>query len=172
MTDHSMSAASAPAATEEDLDTIRTIVKGSKIAMLTTMSSNGHHEARPLAVQEVDFDGELWFFTQDPSDKATDIRRHPQVGVSFQSGKGFLSMAGTAELLRDEALIEKFWSPSLEAWFPEGREDPTIALIRVRPETAEYWYSDEPGVVAAAKGVKAMLTGGHPDIGENRTVEL
>lgn len=158
--------------TDEDLATIGKLISASKVAMFTTMTADGQHESRPLAVQEAEFDGELWFLTQDTSDKVAAIAHHPKVNVSFQSGKGFLSIAGTAELFHDGKLIDEFWNPALEAWFPEGRDDPTIALIRVRPDAAEYWYSNEPGVVAAAKGVKAIFTGDHPDIGENKTVEL
>lgn len=162
----------APLATEEDMKTIAEIVRASKVALLTTMSANGHHHSRPLAVQEVEFSGELWFFTQEPSDKVDDIRRHPQVNAAFQSSKGFLSIAGTAEIVHDLARIEEYWTPSVEAWFPEGKADPTIALLRVRPESAEYWHSTEPGIVSAFKIVKAVFTGGQPDVGENRTVEL
>ncbi|MBF0671276.1 MAG: pyridoxamine 5'-phosphate oxidase family protein [Salinibacterium sp.] len=159
-------------ATDEDLSTIAALVKASKIAMLTTMTAEGRHESRPLAVQEEEFAGDLWFFTQDPSNKVEAIRTHPQVNASFQSNKGFVSIAGTAEIVHDRQLIDELWNPMVEAWFPEGRDDPKVALIRVRAEAAEYWHSDEPGVVAAVKGVKALITGGHPDIGENRTVGL
>lgn len=167
-----MSDTTPPLATDDDLTTIARLVKASKIAMFTTMAADGRHESRPLAVQDAVFTGELWFFTQDPSAKVDAIRQHPQVNVSFQSGKGFLSVAGTAEVVHDRARVDEYWSPAVAAWFPEGKKDPTVALIRVRPDSAEYWYSDEPGVVSAVKGVKALLTGGRPDIGENRTVEL
>jgi general stress protein 26 len=163
---------SAPLASDRDMAAIAAIVKDSKIAFLTTMGENGHHHSRPLAVQDIDFSGELWFFTQDPSDKIDDVRRHPQVNAAFQSGKGFLSIAGTADIVHDRARVDEYWTPAVEAWFPEGKEDPTVALLRVRPESAEYWYSDEPGVVSAFKIVKAIFTKGQPDVGENRTVEL
>jgi general stress protein 26 len=31
--------------------------------MLTTVDSEGHLHSRPMAVQEMAFDGDLWFFT-------------------------------------------------------------------------------------------------------------
>src|SRR5690554_7135388 len=103
-------------ATDDDLSTIAHLVRAAKVAMFTTMSADGHHESRPLVVQDADFTGELWFFTQDPSDKVDAIRHHPRVNVSLQSGKGFLSIAGTAELVHDSARIDEYWSPSVEAW--------------------------------------------------------
>ncbi|AWB89086.1 pyridoxamine 5'-phosphate oxidase family protein [Homoserinimonas hongtaonis] len=161
-----------PLATDDDMKAIAAIIKDAKVAFLTTMSEHGHHHSRPLAVQNADFTGDLWFFTQDPSDKASDIRRNPQVNAAFQSGKGFLSVAGVAEIVHDRARVDELWNPAVEAWFPEGKDDTTIALIRVRPESAEYWYSTEPGVISAFKVVKAMVTGDQPDVGENRAVEL
>jgi len=158
--------------THDDLATIAKLVKASKIALLTTVSAAGALHARPLAVQEAEFDGDLWFLTPDPSEKTDDIRFNPQVNVSLQSSKGFLSIAGRAEILRDEAKIDELWSPSAEAWFPEGRTDPTIALLRVNAESAEYWATDEPRVVSVFKIAKAAVTGGQPDVGENRAVDL
>lgn len=101
-----------------------------------------------------------------------DIAVHPAVNVAFESGKGYLSVAGTAEVVHDRAKVDEYWTPAVEAWFPEGREDPTVALIRVRAESAEYWATDEPGIVSAFKIAKAVVTRTQPDVGENRAVEL
>jgi len=159
-------------ATEEDHETIKRIVKAAKIGLLTTVSDAGHLHSRPLAAQDVEFDGDLWFFTQDPSDKVRDIAGNPQVNVAFDSGKGYLSIAGAAEVVHDRAKIDEYWSQMVAAWFPDGKDDPTVALIKVHAESAEYWSQDDPGVVAAFKIVKTALTGGQPDVGTNRSVEL
>ncbi|GAA3650005.1 pyridoxamine 5'-phosphate oxidase family protein [Microbacterium marinilacus] len=161
-----------PHATDDDRATIAKIVKAAKVGLLTTVSPDGQLHSRPLVAQDVEFDGDLWFFAQDDSAKVRDIAAHGQVNVAFESGKGYLSLAGTATVVRDEQKIEEYWSPGVEAWFPEGREDPTVALIRVHAETAEYWANDEPRIVSAFKIAKAAVGGGQPDVGENRTVDL
>jgi general stress protein 26 len=161
-----------PDATEDDRALIARIVKAAKIGVLTTVSAEGRLHSRPLAAQDVEFDGDLWFFTQDPSPKVDDIAGNQQVNVSFESGKGYLSIAGAAEVVHDPAKVEEYWSPMVEAWFPEGKDDPTVALINVHADSAEYWATDEPGVVTAFKVAKARVTGGQPDVGENKTVEL
>lgn len=157
---------------DEDTTIIANLIKGSKIAIVTTQTSDGALHSRPLATQEAEFDGDLWFFTQDPSPKVEDVKSHPKVNVSFESGKGYLSISGTAEIVHDSARVDEYWSPAVQAWFPEGREDPTIALLKVHADSAEYWESSEPGVVKAFKIAKAAVTGGQPDIGTNQTVEL
>lgn len=159
-------------ASDDELKTIAELVKGSKITLLTTRSEHGDLHSRPLATQEVEFSGELWFFTQDPSEKVSDILINPQVNAAFESGKGYLSIAGNAEIVHDRTKVDEYWSPAAEAWFPEGKDDPTVALIKVRPVSAEFWARDTPGVVAVFRIAKAAFTGGQPDVGDNRTVDL
>jgi general stress protein 26 len=159
-------------ADDDDMKTIAALVKSSKIALVTTITASGHLHSRPLAAQEVDFDGDLWFFTQDPSSKVDDIRANNQVNAAFESGKGYLSVAGTATIVHDRAKVDELWTPAVEAWFPTGKDDPTVALIKVNAESAEYWASNEPGVVTAFKIVKAIVTHTRPDVGENKSVDL
>ena len=159
-------------ATKEEIETVAKLISASRIALLTTTNSEGQLVSRPLAVQEAEFDGTLWFFSQDPSDKTEEIKASEQVNVSLESGKGYLSIAGAASVVRDEAKIEELWSKRVEAWFPEGREDPTISLIRVDAATAEYWAVNEPKAVVMLKVAKAAVTGGPPYVGDNRTIDL
>jgi len=158
-------------ASTDDLETISRLIAASKIALLTTTNSKGQLVSRPLAVQEAEFDGDVWFFTQHPSDKTTDIAANDQVNVSFESGKGYLSIAGTAELVSDRVKIDELWSTSTEAWFPDGKDE-SVALIRVQADSAEFWSTTDPRPVVLLKVAKAAMTGGQPDVGDNRTVEL
>lgn len=156
----------------DDLATIAELISASTVALLTTQTASGALHSRPLATQKADFDGDLWFFTQDPSPKVADIHAHPQVNVSYDTGKGYLSLAGTAELVHDRDRVDELWSPTMDAWFPAGNDDPSVALLHVSAESAEFWASHEPGIVKVFKIAKAAVTHSQPDIGENRTVEL
>jgi len=156
----------------DDLTRLADLVKDAKIALLTTVNDEGHLHSRPLGLQQDDFDGELWFLTQDPSSKVDEIRANPQVNVAFDSGKGWVSLAGTASIEHNSAKVDELWTPSASAWFPEGREDPTIALVHVKGISAEIWSTDDPKVVVLFKLTKAALTGGQPDIGENKAFGL
>ncbi|MDG6107011.1 pyridoxamine 5'-phosphate oxidase family protein [Dactylosporangium aurantiacum] len=55
------------------------LLRDARIGMLTTMTGDGRHVSRPMALQEVEFDGDLWFFAYDDSAKVAQIRTHPQV---------------------------------------------------------------------------------------------
>jgi general stress protein 26 len=159
-------------ANEDELRTIAELIKASKVALLTTQTSEGDLHSRPLATQDAEFGGDLWFFTQDPSPKIADIRAHPKVNVSYDTGRGYLSIAGTAEVVHDREKVDELWSPSVEPWFPAGKDDPNVALLLVHADSAEYWATMEPGIVTAFKLARAVVTRRPPDVGENRSVEL
>jgi general stress protein 26 len=157
---------------DTDLETIRTIISAAKVAVLTTTAQNGELHSRPLAALDHTFEGSLWFFTADPSPKTDDIARSAEVNVAYADGKGYLSIAGTASVEHNPTRIDQLWTPMAEAWFEEGRSDPSVALLRVDATSAEYWSVDKPGVVRAFEIAKAVVTKSQPDVGENRTVAL
>ncbi|MFJ7751593.1 pyridoxamine 5'-phosphate oxidase family protein [Arthrobacter sp. NPDC097144] len=157
---------------QDGLDTVVKILEHADIAQVTTQDLSGKLVSRPLQLQETDSDGNLWFFTQDPSPKADEIRANPNVNVSVHDSKGYLSISGTASITKDEAKIEELWKSSVSAWFDGGREDPSIALIKVDSDTAEYWASDEPRVATMFKIAKSAVTGDTPNIGKNDVVDL
>jgi general stress protein 26 len=159
-------------ATKDELDRIGTLIESARTALLTTVDANGRLVSRPMAVQEREFDGDLWFFTEDPSHKTDEVRANPQVNVALESGKGWISISGTAEVVRDQARIDQLWSMSAQAWFEQGREDPAVALLKVTAHSAEFWTADEPRPLVLLKYAKAAVSGGHPQVGESRTVDL
>jgi general stress protein 26 len=156
----------------EEIAKVAELTKKARIAVLTTIDPTGALVSRPLAMQDHEFDGQLWFFTQDPSPKVEDITAHSNVNVSFESGNGWVSVAGTASISHDQAMIDRFWNKFAEAWFERGREDPTIALVCVDADTVEYWAADEPRAVTLLKTVGAIVTGGTPDVPESTTIGL
>ena len=157
---------------QEGIDRVVKILEHAKIGNLTTVDLRGNLVSRPLELQETDSDGNLWFFTQDPSPKADEIRANPNVNVSVADKEGYLSISGHAEISRDQEKIQELWTASAAAWFEEGREDPSIALIKVNSDTAEYWVSDEPKIASIFKIGKSAVTGQTPDIGKNDVVDL
>ncbi|GAB2591221.1 pyridoxamine 5'-phosphate oxidase family protein [Microlunatus antarcticus] len=159
-------------ATAEDERTIAALVEKASIALVTTVAEDGSLVSRPLAVQQREFDGDLWFFTEDPSPKTAQVRANDQVNVAIQAGHGWLSISGRGSVSQDQAKIDELWSTGAEAWFEGGRDDPAVALLRVQGVTAEYWTSKAPMIVTLAKYAKAAVTGGRPNVGESKVVEL
>lgn len=157
---------------DEQLETIRRILKAGRTAVVTTQSKSGALHSRPLALLDEEFDGALFFFTLDPSGKTDDVRRHDQVNVSVSDDKGFLSLSGAASIDRNQARIDLYWNPFAEAYFDGGKEDPNVALLRVDIESVEYWDTDKPLVAKAFQLAKGLVTDDEPDLGANGRVEL
>ncbi|WP_433158488.1 pyridoxamine 5'-phosphate oxidase family protein [Kribbella sp. CA-247076] len=160
---------------DEGMAKVAELVDRATICMLTTMTADGRHLSRPMALQEVEFDGDLWFFAASDSAKVDQLRTNPQVNVSFSNDKQseWTSVAGTAEVVQDRGKAEELWSPLLQAWFPDGLETPELILIRVRAESAEYWSAPRSKVVRLIGGVRAAVTK-NPDKfpAENEEVDL
>lgn len=157
---------------DQELDTINSIMKATQFAIVTTRNQDGALHSRPLAVLDSEFTGTVWFFTQEPSPKTEELAHDDHVNVSYADGASHISLAGTAVVSRDRAMIDKFWNPWAEAWFPEGKDDPTVALLEITADSIEYWHVDKPGIVRAFEVAKALITRGAPEVGESRTVDL
>jgi general stress protein 26 len=116
--------------------------------------SDTHQHHIPLTAQlDEDQVDTLFFFV------AKDNRLTPGGPAMAQFvGKGhdyFACLDGTVRVDNDFAQIEKLWSPQVEAWFPDGKDDPNLALLRFDIDSAELWESD----ISLAGKVK-MLFGG------------
>jgi len=159
---------------QERRETVKELVKDARIAMVTTMTADGRHVSRPMALQDVEFDSDLWFFAYAGSDLVAQTAANPQVNVSFSDSKqhAWVSISGTAERTDDRAKAEELWNPMLKAWFPDGLDTPELTLIKVHAETAEYWEAAHGKVVTLLGYAKAAVTGKTPDVGENETVRL
>lgn len=156
----------------EDLKTIDSIIKRTRFASVTTRTADGDLVSRPLAVLEHDFEGTVWFFTQHPSQKTGDIGFDAHVNVTYVDGENVVSLAGTATVSRDQTRIDEFWNPWAEAWFENGKDDPTLALLEVQASSIQYWHVDKPAIVRGFEIVRAIVTGSTPDVAENKIVEL
>jgi general stress protein 26 len=160
---------------DEKLGKLREIVKAVDICMLTTVDERGELHSRPMSNnREIEFDGDLWFFTYGSSHKVDEVGRVPKVCASFADvdAQQYASLTGRAEVVRDRAKIEELWQPPLRAWFPEGVDTPDIALLKVSVERAEYWDGSQ-SLVAHAVGLVTSLVKGEPaQLGENEKLDL
>ena len=126
---------------DEVVQKLAELIRGIKVAMLTTVAADGSLHSRPMVAQQAEFDGVLWFFTSAGAPKADEVEHDQHVNVSYVSpeDRRYVSVSGTARLVRDRQKVRQFWGPAYETWFPHGLADPDLALLRVEPEWAESW---------------------------------
>jgi general stress protein 26 len=160
--------------TAEGVKKLAELIRGIKVAMLTTVAEDGNLRSRPMATQEAEFDGVLWFFTRAGAPKVGEVERDERVCVSYASpdDQRYVSVSGRAELVRDPAKVKELWGPAYKAWFPKGLDDPELALLRVEPERAEYWDAPSGTLVQIAGLAKSVVTGKPAAAGEHEKLDL
>jgi len=148
------------------------LLKGERFGMLTTTGVDGTLISRPMAMQEVEFDGDLWFFAARDSRKIAHLTARPQVNVAVGSSDNWVSVTGTGVVVTDAAKKRELWNSMVEAWFPEGPDDDGVVLLKVEADSAEYWDSPGGRLATAISFAKAKLTGERYSGGENEKVDL
>jgi len=158
---------------QDDNEKIWSLIKDARIAMLTS-ERDGRLFSRPMGASQKAFDGSLWFFTHKSSPKVAEVEAHREVNVSYASASdnSYVSLSGRAVIVEDRAAIDEHWSEWVKPWFPGGKDDPDLALIRVDVDTAEYWDAPGSKMVVAFDYIKARITGKAPDMGENRKIDV
>jgi general stress protein 26 len=142
---------------------LQDLIEDMDVAMMITFSGGQKPHARPMQIAEVDDTGEVYFATSMDSAKLRDIETDPQIMVVMQEGSTYISLAGAAYPSTDRALIDRLWSEAWQVWFPEGKDDPNIVILRVEPEEAEYWdNSGAGGISYAMTAIKAYVKGERP----------
>ena len=158
----------------EGVGKLAELIKDIQYAMLTTALPDGTLRSRPMATQKAPFDGTLWFFTDADSAKVYEVRRDNHVNVAYAdpAHNRWVSLSGTASVVRDKAKVKELWTTGLKAWFPDGPEDPNIALLRIDVGDAEYWDAPSNKMVQVVGFVKALATGRRYDPGENEKIHV
>ncbi|UPG96571.1 pyridoxamine 5'-phosphate oxidase family protein [Luteibacter aegosomatissinici] len=158
---------------EENHEKIWSLIKDARVAMLTT-TRNGRLYSRPMVASQRHFDGILWFFTRKSSPKVDEVAGHHEVNVAYASAEemSFVSLAGRAILVDDVHAIDEHWNQFVATWFPGGKDDPDVALLRVDIETAEYWDAPSSKMAVAFDYIKARVTGSQPDVGDHGKLDV
>lgn len=141
------------------------LLKDFDTAMLVTRTPAGELRSRPMALADVDAEGTLWFLTQRGSGKMDEIARDEHVNVSMQSNRKFVSVSGTVTPVADRAKLNELWNEAWKTWFPGGKDDPNLTLLRVDGQSGEYWdNSGTSGIKYLIEAGKAYLSGTRPDV--------
>jgi general stress protein 26 len=159
---------------EEGMKKIAELAKGIRICMMSTIDENGKIHSRPMATQDELFHGTLFFLTRSTSEKVGDIHQRQDVTLDYADpgDSKYISLRGTASVSHDRAKIKEMWSPMYKAWFPDGEDDPEIAVLRIEITEGEYWEANSSKIIMGIKYVAAAVTGGAVSVGEAGHVKV
>ena len=148
------------------------LVKEFPVAIMITAEAGGATTARPIGVvgDYREFDGTLWFVTDERSRKIAAIRDGAHTSLMFQDdAKGrYLYLTGHAEVVEDRDRVATLYTPIQRTWFPDGLDDPHIVAIRFRTNQGRFWehYGGVlPMILALTKSVVTGTPGTAGDTG-------
>lgn len=148
------------------------LIKDIKVGMLVTKETNEEDSmrARPMSLVQDAYDGTLYFYTSKKAAKAFEIKDDRDVCLTFSSPKDnvYVSLTGKGKISNDQELIDKYWNPWVAAWFENGKDDPDVAMLKVKINKGEHWDSTKNKLVQIFEIVKSnVVKSSTPNIGEN-----
>lgn len=146
---------------KEALKKFKKLAEEIRVCMFITNADGGLDHTRPMSTIEVEEDGSLWFFTDIRSIKVEEVATEKQVHLTYaHPGKeSYMDVRGTAKIVTDKQQIKDKWSPIVKAWFPDGADDPNIALLKVQPYHCYYWDAETGKMIQVLKMAVSAIAG-------------
>ena len=144
-----------------------------RIGMLGLVGENGGHFHPMTAFREDDL-GTIWFFTRRDTELVRSLVQGGKAMFNLVSKDRELwaCIGGTITEQHDAGRIDKYWGPVVAAWFPEGKDDPELTLLRLEPDDAEVWIANKGPIRFAFEIAKANLIDQEPDVGRHSRLDL
>jgi general stress protein 26 len=117
---------------------------------------DGHSQPMTAQVEDEDAgNGPVWFFSARDTDFVRQLGEGRRAVAHFaaKDHELFASLDGPLVPCNDRATIDRLWNPFVAAWYPGGKDDPKLQLLRMNPDRLQVWLNDS-GVLA---GVKLLL---------------
>jgi general stress protein 26 len=159
---------------QEALEKLKTLAESIRICMFATVDENSDIFSRPMSTVKIDEEGNIWFVSNEYSEKVQDISKENQVYL-FYSHPGinsYLQVKGNCSIVDDKNKIRELWTPAMKAWFPDGVDDPKICLLRVYPTEASYWDGPSSKLVVLFKMLKAAALGEKAQLGNTGSLNM
>lgn len=160
-----------PATPEEITDRIWELAHKIDICMLTTWNGN-EQRSRPMSARPRRGESVVYFLTDVEGEKNAEIASYPRVSLSWADNgtHRYVVVSGEGVISNDRAKITELWGTMDKIWW-EDANDPTIRLLTVTPDRGEIWDSPN-ALVSGVKMLKAMVTGGAPELGDYASVKM
>jgi general stress protein 26 len=149
-------------------------VKDIGTCMMVTTKPDGGVRARPMRGTADEPSNAIWFFTDKDTDKDEDVRRDARACLTFADTRDqtYVSVSGRIALIHDREQIMGHWNEGAEIYYPNGKDDNSIVLMRFTPESGEYWDAPSSPIVIAIKFLQAKASGERPELGTQGSARL
>ena len=146
----------------DKLDSVHAVMLG---------SPDHSQHMQPMSPQTAREEKAIWFYTNTGSDIAKASVNGGKVHMCLVGDDDYYAcLDGDLQVVHSPEHIERFWSSIVEAWYPEGKSDPNITMLRMTPRTAEVWASTSSTIKFGWEIAKANWTGDEPDVGHKTNI--
>ncbi|MGP1352021.1 MAG: pyridoxamine 5'-phosphate oxidase family protein [Parasphingopyxis sp.] len=127
----------------------------SPYVMIGIPSQNAHSIPMHVAFDKTELNT-LFLYTKTGNRLVEGMARDPMAMAQFVSKNHdfFACLHGRLSRVEDRAVIDRFWSNAVEAWYEGGKEDPALVMLRFDIRDTEMWEAD-----MSVKGMFKLLTG-------------
>lgn len=159
---------------EDAVKKFRDLVQDVNVCMFTTIDDKDQLFSRPMSTVQIDSDGNAWFFTNEFSETIQEVSKDNRVYLIYSHpGRNvYVTVKGTCSVIVNRKKIDELWNPILKAWFPGGKDDPKLCLVKVTTEEAEYWNSNSSKMAVYFKMLKAIANKEKYSEGETGRLKL
>jgi general stress protein 26 len=126
---------------------------------------------QPMAPQTAREENAVWFYTKTSADIARAGGGHVHMCI-FGDDDWYACLDGHLETVRSPEHADRFWSSITEAWYPGGKNDPELTMLKFTPSTGQIWASTSSTVKFGWEIAKANLTDEEPDVGYKTAVNF
>ncbi len=143
---------------EEAVKKFKELVKDVSVCMFTTVDDHNNLYSRPMSTVNIDDEGNAWFFTNEFSETIQEVSKDNNVHLIYAhpAKNVYVTVKGSCTVILNRKKIDELWTPLLKAWFPNGKEDPKLCLVKVVTEEASYWNSNSGSMGVYFKMLKAI----------------
>ncbi|EIZ80651.1 general stress protein [Novosphingobium sp. Rr 2-17] len=120
--------------------------------IMMRLEGSSEHAEPMTALLDKDAHHAVWFFLNQKNRIAPGGKAMGQVATKGHDV--FACISGTLAEETDAAVRDAHWNNAIEAWFPNGKTDPAVKMMRFDIEDGEVWTSD-----LGLKGAFKLLTG-------------
>jgi general stress protein 26 len=150
---------------DEAIKKVKEMAEDIDFAMMATNLEKTPIHMIPMSTKKVDDHGNIWFLSNKNSTHNENIMKDSSLHLIYSDtgDMQFLNVYGTATITTDRKMIDELYGSGDDAWF-DGKDDPNITAISVKPTEAFYWDPKDNKLVTLVKMGVAAVTGDRPDL--------
>ncbi len=152
---------------------IKEMVEDIDFTMMATNLKETPLHMVPMSTKKVDSQGAIWFLSNKNSTHNHNIMKSANLHLIYvdKGDMQFLNVYGVATITNDKEIIDELYGKADDTWF-QGKDDPNITAISVKPLEAYYWDPKNGKLVTLVKMGVGAVTGDEPDIMDQGAIKL